>query len=48
MAAPTNNVGSGNIAGTVEDKEYRRQRQMCIRDSQKGVRKMWQPDGRRS
>ena len=48
MAAPTNNVGSGNIAGTVEagDDPPGKKRKKYI--YQKGVRKIWKPDGRRS
>ena len=48
MAAPTNNVGSGNIAGTVEagdDPPVRKKKKYIY---QKGVRKIWKPDGRRS
>ena len=47
-AAPTNNVGSGNIAGTVEagdDPPVRKKKRYIY---QKGVRKVWKPDGRRS
>tara|TARA_R100001224_G_C3943309_1_gene123111 strand:+ start:395 stop:631 length:237 start_codon:yes stop_codon:yes gene_type:complete len=47
-AAPTNNVGSGNIAGTVEagdDPPVRRKKKYIY---QKGVRKLWKLDGRRS
>tara|TARA_Y100001963_G_C6464453_1_gene301657 strand:- start:269 stop:484 length:216 start_codon:yes stop_codon:yes gene_type:complete len=48
MAAPTNNVGSGNIAGTVEagdDPPVKKRKKYIY---QKGVRKIWKPDGRRS
>ena len=48
MAAPTNNVGGGKIAGTVEagdDPPVRKKKRYIY---QKGIRKMWQPDGRRS
>ena len=48
MAAPTNNVGSGKIAGTVEagdDPPVRKKKKYIY---QKGVRKIWKPDGRRS
>jgi hypothetical protein len=44
MAPPTNNVGSGNIAGTVEagdDPPVRRKRKKYI--YQKGLRKIWKP-----
>ena len=48
-AAPTNNVGSGNIAGTVEagdDPPVRRKKKKYI--YQKGLRKTWMPsDGKR-
>ena len=42
--APTNNVGSGNIAGTVEagdDPPVRRKKKKYI--YQKGLRKTWKP-----
>ena len=48
MAAPTNNVGSGNIAVTVEagdDPPVKKRKKYIY---QKGVRKIWKPDGRRS
>ena len=48
MAAPTNNVGSGNIAGTVEagdDPPVKKRKKYIY---QKGVGKIWKPDGRRS
>ena len=48
MAAPTNNVGGGKIAGTVEagdDPPVRKKKKYIY---QKGVRKLWKPDGRRS
>jgi len=48
MAPPTNNVGGGNIAGTVEagdDPPVRKKKKYIY---QKGVRKIWKPDGRRS
>ena len=49
-AAPTNNVGDGKIAGTVEagdDPPVRRKKKKYI--YMKGVRKTWTPDnGRRS
>ena len=44
-AAPTNNVGSGNIAGTVEagdDPPVRRKKKKYI--YQKGLRKTWMPN----
>jgi len=44
VAPPTNNVGSGNIAGTVEagdDPPVRRKRKKYI--YQKGIRKLWTP-----
>ena len=46
---PTNNVGGGKIAGTVEagdDHPVRKKKKYIY---QKGLRKMWKPDdGRRS
>ena len=49
MAAPTNNVGGGKIAGTVEagdDPPVKKKKRYIY---QKGLRKMWKPDdGRRS
>ena len=48
MASPTNNVGGGKIAGTVEagdDPPVRKKKKYIY---QKGVRKIWKPDGRRS
>jgi hypothetical protein len=46
---PTNNVGGGKIAGTVEagdDPPVRKKKKYIY---QKGLRKMWKPnDGRRS
>ena len=46
---PTNNVGSGKIAGTVEagdDPPVKKKKRYIY---QKGLRKMWKPDdGRRS
>ena len=48
MAAPTNNVGGGKIAGTVEagdDPPVRKKKKYIY---QKGVRKIWKTDGRRS
>ena len=47
-APPTNNVGDGKIAGTVEagdDPPVRKKKRYIY---QKGVRKLWKPDGRRS
>ena len=47
-ASPTNNVGGGKIAGTVEagdDPPVRKKKKYIY---QKGVRKLWKPDGRRS
>ena len=46
--APTNNVGGGKIAGTAEagdDPPGRKKKRYIY---QKGVRKLWKPDGRRS
>ena len=48
MAAPTNNVGGGQIAGTREagdDPPVRKRKKYIY---QKGLRKIWQPNGRRS
>ena len=48
MAAPTNNVGGGKIAGTVEagdDPPVRKKKKYIY---QKGLRKTWMPsDGKR-
>ena len=44
-AAPTNNVGSGNIAGTAEagdDPPVRKKKRYIY---QKGVRKLWKQNG---
>ena len=46
--APTNNVGGGQIAGTIEagdDPPVKNKKRYIY---QKGIRKMWKPDGRRS
>lgn len=43
MASPTNNVGGGKIAGTVEagdDPPVRKKKKYIY---QKGLRKMWRP-----
>ena len=48
-APPTNNVGSGNIAGTVEagdDPPVRKKKKKYI--YMKGVRKTWTPENGRS
>ena len=49
MAAPTNNVGSGNIAGTVEagdDPPVKKEERNI--STKRDVRKIWKPsDGRR-
>ena len=45
MAAPTNNVGGGKIAGTVEagdDPPVRKKKRYIY---QKGVRKLWKQNG---
>ena len=45
---PINNVGDGKIAGTVEagdDPPVRKRKKYIY---QKGLRKIWQPNGRRS
>ncbi len=47
-AIPTNNVSGGKIAGTVEagdDPPVRKKKRYIY---QKGVRKLWKSDGRRS
>jgi len=48
VAPPTNNVGSGNIAGTVEagdDPPVRKKKKYIY---MKGVRKMWKPENGRA
>jgi len=51
-AVPTNNVGGGKIAGTVEagdDPPVKKSKKKKRYIYQKGVRKLWMPtDGRRS
>ena len=47
-AMPTNNISGGKIAGSVEagdDPPVRKKKKYIY---QKGVRKLWKPDGRRS
>ncbi len=47
-AIPTNNISGGKIAGSVEagdDPPVRKKKRYIY---QKGVRKLWKPDGRRS
>jgi len=46
--APTNSMAHGKIAGSAEagdDPPVRKKKRYIY---QKGIRKMWQPDGRRS
>ena len=47
-AIPTNNISDGKIAGSVEagdDPPVRKKKRYIY---QKGVRKLWKPDGRRN